>query len=260
MITSTDYIARVKAYGQTDESYLQWHAQRFLLTKALFDQRHGQAGSCRILDIGAHWLHQSLLYALSGHSVIAADVGGVLNVQSVRDMAAEHDIALLQMGDLSAASVFDELEPDSIDFVLFTEILEHITFNPVGMWQAIHRVLKPGGKVIITTPNYYFWQSRAWGFGRFARRMGGGIPVHEIITQITYGHHWKEYSGREIVRYFDILPVSLYVDHMHYVSFNHAHRQRIPGFRSFCGRQLEQRIGFFRDSIYAEVAVYAAGD
>lgn len=106
-------------------------------------------------------------------------------MQSVRDMAAEHDIALLQMGDLSAVCVFDELEPDSIDFVLFTEILEYITFNPVGMWQAIHRVLKPGGKVIITTPYDYFWQSRAWDFGRFARRMGGGIPVHEIITQIT---------------------------------------------------------------------------
>jgi len=70
MITSTDYIARVKAYGQADESYLQWHAQRIVMAQALFDQRHGQAGSCRILDIGAHWLYQSLLYALSGHNIL----------------------------------------------------------------------------------------------------------------------------------------------------------------------------------------------
>lgn len=253
MLEVAAYIARVKAYGQTDESYLHWHAQRFLRTKDLFDQRHPNAASCTMLDIGAHWLHQSLLYAMDGQRMIAVDVGGVLNVQSVRAMAADNNITLLPISDLSVATVFDELAPASVDYVLFTEILEHITFNPVAMWQAIGRVLKPGGKVIIITPNYYFWQSRAWGFGRFARRMGGGIPVSEIIEQITYGHHWKEYSGREIVRYFEILPLSLNVDHMEYVSFNADQRQQLPGLRAAGGRMLEQRVAFFRDSIYAEV-------
>lgn len=259
MLEFAEYIDKIKAYGRTDEAYLQWHAQRFLHTKALFDQRHPQPGSCRILDIGAHWLHQSLLYALSGHQMVAADVGGVLNVQSVRAMAADNDIKLMHMGDLGDAGVFDDIAESSVDFVLFTEILEHITFNPVGMWQAVERVLKPAGKVIITTPNYYFWQSRAWDWSRFVGRMGGGIPVSDIIEQITYGHHWKEYSGREIVRYFDILPVSLYVEHMQYVSFNQAQRQRVSGLRAWCGRRLEQHVAFFRDSIYAEIGNYRNG-
>jgi len=162
MLTATEYMARIKAYGRTDEAYLQWHVQRFLRTKALFDERHPDIQDCRILDIGAHWLHQAMLYALDGHRLIAADVGGVLNVQSVRAMAADNDITLMRMGDLSDAAVFDEIDESSVDFVLFTEILEHLTFNPVGMWQAIQRVLKPTGEVIITTPNYYFWGSRAW--------------------------------------------------------------------------------------------------
>lgn len=84
MLTATEYMARIKAYGRTDEAYLQWHAQRFLRTKALFDQRHPDDRECQILDIGAHWLHQAMLYALDGHRLIAADVGGVLNVESVR--------------------------------------------------------------------------------------------------------------------------------------------------------------------------------
>jgi len=254
MINATDYIAKIKAYGDTDATYLDWHAQRFLRTKALFDRRHPEAKHCTILDIGAHWLHQSMLYALSGHQMIAADVGGVLNVQSVRDMAADNGIALMPMGDLSVATVFDELAPASVDYVLFTEILEHITFNPVDMWQAIQRVLKPAGQVIITTPNYYFWKSRAWDWPRFAKRMGGGIPVADILQEVTYGHHWKEYSAREIVHYFDILPTRLHVCHMEYLSFNDDQRQSLRGLLPACGRMLEQRVAFFRDSIYAEVA------
>ncbi len=253
MITSVEYIDKIKAYGQTDEPYLHWHAQRFLRTKAMFDRRHTGLAACTILDVGAHWLHQSLLYALSGHRVIAADVGGVLNVQSVRNLAHDHGITLMPVDDLGAASVFADLAPGSVDFVLFTEILEHITFNPVDMWRALQRLLKPAGKIIITTPNYYFWQSRAWDWRRFVGRMGGGIPVDDIIAQITYGHHWKEYSAREIARYFDILPLCLEVDHMQYVSFNDHHRQLVRGLRSLCGRLLEQRVAFFRDSIYVEV-------
>lgn len=257
MITAIDYIEKIKAYGKTDAGYLDWHAQRFLRTKALFDRRHPEAKNCTILDIGAHWLHQSMLYALSGHQMIAADVGGVLNVQSVRDMAADNGIRLMPMGDLSVSTVFDELAPASVDYVLFTEILEHITFNPVSMWQAIQRVLKPTGQVIITTPNYYFWKSRAWDWLRFVKRMGGGIPVAEIIQQITYGHHWKEYSAREIVHYFDILPARLHVSHMQYLSFNDDQRQSLRGLYSTIGRMLEQRVAFFRDSIYAEVATFS---
>jgi len=256
MLSATEYMTRIKAYGRTDEAYLQWHVQRFLRTKALFDQRHPDDRDCQILDIGAHWLHQAMLYALDGHRLIAADVGGVLNVQSVRAMAADNNITLMRMGDLSDAGVFDDIDESSVDFVLFTEILEHLTFNPVGMWQAIQRVLKPTGEVIITTPNYYFWGSRAWDWSRFARRMGGGIPVADIIKQITHGHHWKEYSAREIVSYFDILPLNLYVQHMQYLNFNDEHRKRARGLASGCGRLLERRIDFFRDSIYAEIANY----
>jgi 2-polyprenyl-3-methyl-5-hydroxy-6-metoxy-1,4-benzoquinol methylase len=153
-----------------------------------------------------------------------------------------------------AADGYDGSADESIELVLFTEILEHITFNPVAMWQAIHRVLKADGKVIITTPNYYFWQSRAWDLRRFMRRMGGGIPVEDIVGEITYGHHWKEYSAREIVSYFSILPTNLHVSYMRYVSFNDAHRQLRRGWKISAGRMLEQQVGFFRDSIYAEVS------
>lgn len=112
--------------------------------------------NAHILDIGAHWLHQSVLYALVGHRVTAADFSNPMDDQAVRDITEKHSISRLIYADLSSENVFDELSENSMDYVLFCEIIEHITFSPIGMWKAIYRILKPGGKIIVTTPNYYF--------------------------------------------------------------------------------------------------------
>lgn len=41
----------------------------------------------------------------------------------------------------------------SFDTVLCCELLEHLTADPMHMMSEIHRVLKPGGTLLITTPN-----------------------------------------------------------------------------------------------------------
>jgi SAM-dependent methyltransferase len=41
----------------------------------------------------------------------------------------------------------------SFDGVLCCEILEHLTADPTAMLRQIHRVLKPGGWMVLTTPN-----------------------------------------------------------------------------------------------------------
>ncbi|MDX2168160.1 MAG: methyltransferase domain-containing protein [Deltaproteobacteria bacterium] len=44
--------------------------------------------------------------------------------------------------------------PDaSFDVVIFSELIEHLSTNPVRTLSEIHRVLKPQGVVIVTTPN-----------------------------------------------------------------------------------------------------------
>src|SRR5262249_9554145 len=44
--------------------------------------------------------------------------------------------------------------PDgTFDVVLFAEMIEHLAVNPVWALSEIHRVLKPGGHLIVTTPN-----------------------------------------------------------------------------------------------------------
>lgn len=44
--------------------------------------------------------------------------------------------------------------PDaSFDVVLFSELIEHLGVNPVRALSEIHRVLRPGGALVLTTPN-----------------------------------------------------------------------------------------------------------
>ncbi len=42
---------------------------------------------------------------------------------------------------------------NSFDLVVWSEVIEHLTENPVHTLGEIHRVLKPGGCVVISTPN-----------------------------------------------------------------------------------------------------------
>lgn len=82
---------------------------------------------------------------------------------------------------------------NSFDVVLFCEILEHLTFNPTHTLAEIHRVLKPGGFVIVTTPNMVRWEHLlALALGRNVNDPYSGHGV--------YGRHNREYAPGEVVR------------------------------------------------------------
>lgn len=193
------------AAAEVDQQYLAHHLPRFLYTFSEFDHSWDRELGDRVLDIGAHWLHQSVIWRRAGYRVTALDLGLTLELEVVKNLARTEGIALLVENDLASARALGTLPDDSIDIILFTEIIEHITFNPVAFWTQVYRVLAPGGRLIVTTPNYYFVKGRAWQWRRFVRGFGGGISVGEVLATHTYGHHWREYSLRELVRYFCLL-------------------------------------------------------
>jgi 2-polyprenyl-6-hydroxyphenyl methylase/3-demethylubiquinone-9 3-methyltransferase len=233
-----------------DTDYMEAHFPRFCATWNLARQRWKWDKAC-VLDIGAHWLHQSVLLALDGHRVVAADFADTLeNPEAVR-IASKQGIERLVYTDLASESVFDSLDEDSVDVVLFCEILEHITFNPVAMWKAVYRVLKPGGRIILTTPNYYFRRSVSDRLKRFITGRGGGITVSEIIHVKTYSPHWKEYSPREIREYFETLSRDFHVGVLKAITYQTEYLQL-----NWKGRLLydiRNMIPLLREGIYAEI-------
>lgn len=43
--------------------------------------------------------------------------------------------------------------PTTYDWILFTEVLEHLLTNPLTLFREIHDHLRPGGRLLLTTPN-----------------------------------------------------------------------------------------------------------
>lgn len=190
--------------GGTHDAYLRVHYPRFAATKHEFD-RTWQHGPGMVLDIGAHWLQQAVIWALDGWRVDALDVAATLDTDISRNIAQAHNMRLLINDDLENPARLSEMPPDSVDVVLFTEVIEHLAFNPIDLWREIHRVLRVGGRIVLTTPNYYALRGRAWQPLRFICGRGAGLRIEQILEVRSFGHHWKEYSLQELDRYFEML-------------------------------------------------------
>jgi SAM-dependent methyltransferase len=59
----------------------------------------------------------------------------------------------------------------SYDFVFCIEVLEHVP-NPLGTMSEIHRVLTPGGVLVLSVPNPYHFKEVVWNVLRIPDRQG----------------------------------------------------------------------------------------
>lgn len=84
------------------------------------------------------------------------------------DIAPEFARADVLIQDISKGIPF----PDgSYDFVFCIEVLEHVP-NPFGTLGEIHRVLKPGGVLVLSVPNPYHVKEIIWNLLRIPDRQG----------------------------------------------------------------------------------------
>jgi len=119
-----------------------------------------------------------------------ADVFGVDFLEENIRICAEHNQRVVR-GDLYDLDLPDE----SVDAALFQEVIEHL-HDPDRAVSEIHRILRPGGKLIVVFPN-----DRTW---KFVWRM----MLRFREANYDYGHlrQWTPRSVRELLieRGFDV--------------------------------------------------------
>jgi SAM-dependent methyltransferase len=87
-------------------------------------------------------------------------------------------------------------DADTFDVVLFCEILEHLLMDPVAVLRQIHRVLKPGGILVLTTPNVARLEN--------VLALLNGANIYDPYSGYgPYGRHNREYNRHELHRLLD---------------------------------------------------------
>ena len=182
---------QVKEDLKKDEAYLRNHEHRFRLSAEAV-QAVG-SDKPRLLDIGCWPGYLSLYFKRNGWDVTAIDLKPdrlpVINEAGIKLL--DHNL------NDHPSLPFPE---NHFDTILFTEVFEHL--NPASfeeLFQGIERSLKPGGRLILTTPN------------RRALNKNFFIPNRWEEPEVDEeGHgHWKEYTLSEVLECFSDTSLSI---------------------------------------------------
>lgn len=144
-----------------------------------------------ILEIGSAPGHMTALLAL--HNL---DITGV-------DLAPDRIAPIVDEFKLNIQACDIELSPlpfpdNSFEYIVFSEVFEHLRIDLPFTLSQLNRVLIPGGKLILTTPNVYSLPSIA----RFLTGRSIADPLLEFSKLRSLGHmgHVREYSAKEVGR------------------------------------------------------------
>lgn len=143
----------------------------------------------QILEVGSApfqmtWLLQKLGYKVTG-----------LDIDPGRFTAfiEEHGLNILSCN-IDNESI--PVEDQHFDVALFMEVFEHLRINPIDSLKEIHRVIKPGGKLILSTPNLNSFPARA----KVLLGKGFDNPYKEFSKLKQLGHmgHVREYTPEQV--------------------------------------------------------------
>jgi len=201
--------------GSNDREYFEFHKNRFKrfdqFLESLPQRKSDDSQKFKVLEIGSHYLHTSILLANRSFEIDAMDVEEFWKLKFVKERAEKYGINSMIENDISRLRSFQDIH-DKYHLVVFTEILEHITFNPIQFWKLIYQILKSGGLIYISTPNAFALPSYVRAIKNAFGLKSIGITVEDIFSKVTYGHHWKEYSAKEIKKYFEALSPDFQVE------------------------------------------------
>jgi len=160
-----------------------------------------------VLDIPAGGAVQSRALAALGYRVVSADLFPTANREPATVCVCADANDMLPFRDAS------------FDYILTREGIEHLE-DQMGFLRDCARVMRPGGKLVLTTPNLMHLSARASGFLTTQRSMHRGL-INEVQTprgrnprRRYHGHAFMidYYRARYMMRLVGFDNLEVYTD------------------------------------------------
>lgn len=123
------------------------HYEQMWRQKTVLDLIHPAPGRT-LADVGAGTLRDSVVLQHMGFRVMSLDLSDKMLRQGIERHGGEHPPPCMQ-----ASAAVLPLPAASVDCIVCSEVIEHVP----GYGRALkefHRCLKPGGVLVLTTPNW----------------------------------------------------------------------------------------------------------
>jgi SAM-dependent methyltransferase len=131
-----------------------------------------------ILDVGCGSGSNSLALVAKGHKVRGVDISEE-GIARYRGHGFDGHVVDLESG--------IDYPDGTFDLAFCSEVIEHMT-SPEILAGEMFRVLKPGGRLVLSTPNSAFWLYRALGMIGFT------------VSELQHPKHFQFFSRRSLLK------------------------------------------------------------
>ncbi len=173
--------------------YLQGAFPRFMITMEYLPEQPG-----RVLEIGSTPYYITLLmkrfrsYDLELSNFFGQDTtNSSIVYEAIIDNPDYSEYHRLPYRQFNVERQVFPYADEMFEGVVFCEVLEHLTADPMAALAEMHRVLKPGGWLLVTTPNAVRYENIV--------KMHAGQSIYAAYSAHgPYGRHNREYTIPEL--------------------------------------------------------------
>ena len=155
------------------------------------------APPAQVIELGAAPGDQIAALARLGYEATAVDIGIASDAwasATAGRMAALLDDAGVSYVEWNLEETPYPLAESDYDAVVMTEVFEHLRDYPVRSLLECKRILRPAGRLYLTTPNVAYLRNRVVAL------RGGAVasPLHDWIGGLPHARHAREYTFDEM--------------------------------------------------------------
>lgn len=192
--TQKQLIRGIEQHARADgkEAYFRLHRHRYQAILSALDAPN----NAHILEVGVTPGQCTRLLVDAGYRVSGVDLDPMPRQALWKQLGVQVCKMNLERDPLPFAD-------QTFDRIVFSEVIEHLVFSPLPVLREFHRVLVPGGRVLITTPNELYLKSRLWSlmhmltwqsldtFDEFRHKM-------QLEGDARYTTHSRTYTMKEL--------------------------------------------------------------